>query len=80
MSAPLFITPERVRQPGLNALPANTERYLIKGGGSLALALGAGDELELVSPEGLQAGEISVFDHQGRSDCGLIGAHGNGGQ
>jgi aminomethyltransferase len=79
MSAPLFITPERVRQPGLNALPANTERYLVKGGGSLALALGAGDELELVSPEGLQAGEISVFDHQGRSDCGLIGAHGNGG-
>jgi aminomethyltransferase len=79
MSAPLFITPERVRQPGLNALPANTERYLIKGGGSLALTLGAGDELELVSPEGLQAGEISVFDHQGRSDSGLIGAKGNGG-
>jgi aminomethyltransferase len=79
MSAPLFTTPERVRQPGLNALPANTERYLINGGGSLALALGAGDELELVSPEGLQAGEISVFDHQGRSDSGLIGAKGNGG-
>jgi aminomethyltransferase len=79
MSAPLFTTPERVRQPGLNALPANTERYLIKGGGSLALTLGAGDELELVSPEGLQAGEISVFDHQGRSDSGLIGAKGNGG-
>jgi aminomethyltransferase len=79
MSAPLFITPERVRQPGLNALPANTERYLVKGGGSLALTLGAGDELELVSPEGLQAGEISVFDHQGRSDSGLIGAKGNGG-
>ncbi len=78
MNAPLFVTPTRVREPGLNALPANTERYLVKGGGSLALILGAGDELELVNPEGLQAGEISVFDDSGRSDSALIGARNDG--
>ena len=78
MNAPLFVSPLRVREPGLNALPANTERYLIKGGGSLALELGAGDELELISPQGLQPGEICVFDREGRCDSGLIGATANG--
>ncbi|MDH3762188.1 MAG: aminomethyltransferase family protein [Gammaproteobacteria bacterium] len=78
MNAALFVSPVRVREPGLNALPANTERYLIKGGGSLTLILGAGDELELVSPQGLQPAEICVFDDHGLSDCGLIGAPANG--
>jgi len=78
MNAPLFVSPPRVRQPGLNALPANTERYLVRAGGSVALLLGAGDELELVSPEGLQPGEISVFDRSGRSDASLIGARNTG--
>ena len=72
MIAPLFVSPTRVREPGLNALPANTERYVVKGGGSVALTLGAGDELELVNPEGLQPGEICAFDANGRSDGGLL--------
>ena len=75
---PLFVSAPRVRQPGLNALPANTERYLIKAAGSVALQLAAGDEIELVNPEGLQPGEISVFDRNGRSDGGLIGAPNDG--
>jgi aminomethyltransferase len=78
MSQPLFTSQPRVRKPGLNVLPANTERYLVKGGGSTALSLAAGDELELVNPEGLQPGEISVFDSNGRSDSGLIGARHDG--
>ena len=78
MNMPSFTSSPRVREPGLGALPANTERYLIKGGGSLALALAAGDELELINPQGLQPGEISVFDRAGRSDSGLIGAVTNG--
>jgi len=78
MNLPLFATPPRVRQPGLNALPANTERYLVTGGGSVALNLIAGDELELVNPEGLQQAEISVFDSNGRGDNGLIGARNDG--
>ena len=77
MNAPLFTSPVRVREPGLNALPANTERYLVRGGGSLALQLYPGDEIELVSPEGLQPGEITVFDDRGRSQPAAIGASGN---
>ncbi len=71
---PLFVSPVRLREPGLNALPANTERYLVRGGGSLAIELYAGDELELVNPEGLQPAEICVFDADGRSDPALLGA------
>ncbi len=78
MNAPLFISPDRILTPGLNALPANTERYLIRGGGSLAITLDAGEELEIINPEGLQAGEICVFDQQGNSDMQLIDAKANG--
>jgi aminomethyltransferase len=77
MNAPLFVSPVRLRQPGLNTLPANTERYLVHGGGSVTLGLDAGDEIELVNPEGMQAGEISVFDSDGRSDMAFIGARNN---
>ena len=79
MNAPLFASPPRVREPGLNALPANTERYQVRAGGSVALNLAAGDQIQLVSPEGLQPGEITVFDAAGNSDAGLIGAR-NGGR
>ncbi len=78
MSASIPIAPVRVRQPGLNVLPVNTERYLVRARGSVTLSLEAGDDLELVSPEGLQPGEINVFDNEGRSDAGLIGARSNG--
>jgi len=77
MDTPLFVSPVRLRQPGLNALPVNTERYLVRGGGSVTLGLEAGDEIELVNPEGLQMGEISVFDSDGRSDMAFIGARNN---
>jgi aminomethyltransferase len=78
MNAPQSPSAQRIRVPGINALPPNLERYQIRAGGSVALLLGAGDELELVSPEGLQAAEITVFDRQGRSDPALIGASANG--
>ena len=78
MNAPLFLSPPRVLEPGLNALPANTERYLVRAGGSVALLLAPGDEIELISPEGLQPGEITVFDANGNSDPALIGARSTG--
>lgn len=78
MNPPPLISPQRVRQPGLGVLPDNTERYLIKGGGSVTLELAAGDELELINPQGLQPGEICVFGRDGRCDSGLIGAVANG--
>ena len=77
MNAPLNINPVRLLEPGLNALPPNTERYPVRAGGSLSVLLYAGDELEIVSPEGLQTAEITVFDSDGRSDPGTIGATAN---
>ena len=77
MNAPFNINPVRILEPGLNVLPANTERYPLRAGGSLSILLYPGDQLEIVSPEGLQPGEITVFDSQGRSDPGVIGARVN---
>ena len=50
MNAPLFISPTRTLEPGLNALPPDTERYVVRAAGITALELLAGDEIELVSP------------------------------
>lgn len=78
MNTPLTNTPIRVLEPGLNTLPSNTERYLVRGNGSVALTLNPGDELTLISPEGLQVGEISVFGRNGSSDMQMIGAKATG--
>ncbi len=78
MNAPLFNSPVRVLEPGLNTLPPNTERYVVRAGGITALELFAGDELQVLNPEGMQAGEITVFDAQGKSDMQMIGTTANG--
>jgi aminomethyltransferase len=65
-------------QPGLNTLPPDTERYVVRAGGITALELFSGDEIELVNPEGMQVGEISVFDTTGKSDMQCIGATADG--
>ena len=77
MNAPLFASAVRMLQPGLNALPPNTERYLVRAHGSIALNINPGDEIELVNPEGIQVCEITVFDSQGNSDMQHIGARAN---
>ncbi|MFA9419809.1 MAG: DUF1989 domain-containing protein [Gammaproteobacteria bacterium] len=78
MNAPLFISPVRTLEPGLNTLPPNTERYVVRAGGITAIELFAGDEFQLVNPEGMQPGEIAVFDQHGSCDPGLIGANADG--
>ena len=78
MNLESFNSSRRVLMPGINALPENTERYVVKGGGSLVLLLNHGDELEVINPEGLQIGEICVFDQNGNSDMGWIGAIADG--
>ncbi len=78
MNAPLFISPVRTLEPGLNALPPDTERYVVRAAGITAIELFAGDEIELVNPEGMQPGEISVFSRNGLSDMQSIGATANG--
>ena len=78
MNAQIFNSAIRLLEPGLNALPPDTERYLVKANGTLAINLSAGDEIELINPEGLQVCEISVFDRRGKSDMQFIGAQANG--
>ena len=82
--APSTTAPQkpRVIVPGLLMLGAGVERYRITGGGATVLALDAGDELEVVDPEGSQPCELVAFDAGGRSDPSLLGpvraaGHGN---
>ena len=77
------IPPEqpRVLVPGLLMLGPGVERYRVTGGGATVLALDAGDELEIVDPEGRQRCELVAFNATGRSDPSLLGpatASGNG--
>ena len=69
------IPPEqsRVLVPGLLMLGPGVERYRVSGGGATVLALDAGDELEVVDPEGRQPCELVAFDASGRSDPSLLG-------
>ena len=78
MSASILASPARMLQPGLNTLPANTERYVVRACGITAFELFQGDQIELVNPEGMQVGEIIVFDSRGNSDLQTIGANANG--
>ncbi len=78
MNAALFAPSVRVLEPGLNTLPPDTERYVVRAGGITALELAGGDRIEIVNPEGMQVGEITVFDARGNSDMQLIGAQADG--
>ncbi len=62
----------RVLVPGLLMVEPGVERYRVTGGGATVLALAAGDELEVVDPEGRQRCELVAFDTDGRSDPGLL--------
>ena len=66
--------------PGLLMLGPGVERYRVTGGGATVLALDAGDELEVVDPEGRQRCELVAFDAGGRSDPGLLGPAGADGR
>ncbi len=58
--------------PGVLSLPTGVERYRIIGGGATVLALSAGDEIEVVDPEGCQVCELIAFDAQGVSRPGML--------
>ncbi len=44
----------------------------------MVVAMGAGDTLEIVDPEGRQPGELTVFGPAGVNDCGLLSARSTG--
>ena len=74
-----MIAPDQpsVLVPPLLMLGPGVERYRINGGGATVLALAAGDELEIVDPEGRQRCELVAFDTTGRSDPSLLSGDGS---
>ena len=64
--------------PGFSLLDAGVERYRISAGGVTVVALGPGDRLEILDPEGGQPCEVAVFDGEGRNSQALIGAGDDG--
>lgn len=52
----------RPHEPALFASMPGRERYRVTGGGYTVVELQAGDMLEIVDPEGLQAAELAAFD------------------
>uniref|UniRef100_UPI002639D454 DUF1989 domain-containing protein n=1 Tax=uncultured Rhizobium sp. TaxID=155567 RepID=UPI002639D454 len=65
--------PSLVLQPGLRSLPPGTERYRIRGGGSVVVRVAAGDTLTLTDVEGCQPCEVSFVDPKGQFDAGALG-------
>ena len=68
--------PSTILRPGLRSLPPGTERYVVKGGGSLTVRIAAGDRLKLVDIEGLQPAELLASGTDGRADTGILGIAG----
>lgn len=59
-------SPSLVLTPGIPVLPPGTERYRIRGGGSLVVRVEAGDRVTVTDTEGGQACELSFLDEGGR--------------
>lgn len=68
--------PSTILRPGLRGLPSGTERYVVKGGGSLTVRIAPGDQLKLIDIEGLQPAELAATGADGRADNGILGVPG----
>jgi aminomethyltransferase len=67
-----------ILRPGVRSLPPGTERYLVKGGGSIVIDLEAGDNLRLIDLEGRQNCELVAFDPKGRCRSEMLGRAASG--
>ncbi len=78
MSTAVLTSPVRpkVIVPGASALEPSVERYVLKGGGTAAFEIEAGDRLEIASLEGGQPIEFVAFGKQGKSDLAAFGLKG----
>ncbi|WP_075289439.1 DUF1989 domain-containing protein [Pararhizobium arenae] len=60
------VSPSLIRYPGLPGIPPGTERYRVKGGGSVVLRVEPGDHVTVTDMEGGQPCELSFVDESGR--------------
>ena len=67
----------RLREPGLSRIKPGTEIYRVPAQGVIVVAINSGDHIQVIAPEGMQAGEITAFDSIGSCDPGLLGAKPN---
>jgi len=78
MSATVLTSAARpkILLPGKAALEPDVERYVLKGGGTAAFELEAGDRVELGAIEGAQQVEVAAFGAKGKGDLGALGLGG----
>ncbi|QPB23749.1 DUF1989 domain-containing protein [Rhizobium sp. 007] len=67
-------SPSIVRYRGIQALPQGTERYRVKGGGSLVVRVEVADHVTVTDMEGGQPCELSFVDEAGRFLSAGLGA------
>ncbi len=67
----------RLREPGLVPFVPGLERYRVKGGGSLTVALAAGDAVRVTDPEGRQPCLVAAVLPDGTGDTGVLGLAAN---
>ena len=70
--------PSQIWRPGIRVNAPNTERYKARGGGSLVISIGVGDEISVRDIEGLQPCELITVLSDGRSDLTMLGASATG--
>jgi aminomethyltransferase len=65
-------------RPGMPALAPGEERYIVPGGGAIAVEIHAGDRLRVIDVEGMQPCEVVAVDATGAIDPDILGARGDG--
>ena len=65
-------------RPGMPALAPGEERYIVPGGGAIAIEIHAGDRLRVIDVEGMQPCEVVAVDATGAIDPDILGARGDG--
>jgi aminomethyltransferase len=75
MSETILTSPARPKifVAGRPSLEPGVERYVVKGGGTAAFELDAGDRVQISSLEGGQLVEVVVFGAKGKSDLEALG-------
>lgn len=70
--------PSLIMRPGMPALAPGEERYIVPGGGAIAIEIHAGDRLRVIDVEGMQPCEVVAVDATGAIDPDILGARGDG--
>ena len=65
----------RLREPGIGQDWIGRERYVVRGGGLIAVPIVAGDRIEIIDPEGLQSALVFGFNSGGENTTSALGVN-----